>query len=121
MLTGVYEPSEGEVILTVNGEDVKLNGLPPYKVTKLGIARTFQNIRLFRNLSVIDNVKIAMHKDVSCSVLSSLFRLPSHYREEARIEHEAMELLKIFHLDEKANELSSNLPYGEQRLSLIHI
>ena len=115
MLTGVYEPSEGEILFAPNGKEIKLNGRKPYKVTKLGIARTFQNIRLFTSLSVIDNVKIAMNKDVKSGVISSILRLPSHYKEEARMEREAMELLAIFHLDEKADELAGNLPYGEQR------
>ena len=85
MLTGVYEPSEGEILFAPNGKEIKLNGRKPYKVTKLGIARTFQNIRLFTSLSVIDNVKIAMNKDVKSGVISSILRLPSHYKEEARM------------------------------------
>lgn len=120
MLTGVYEPSEGEILLTQTNEkgeqkQVLLNGKKPYHVTQLGLARTFQNIRLFGNLSVIDNVKIAMNKDAKCSLFASIFRLSSHYKEEQRMEQEAMDLLKMFHLDHKAQELAKNLPYGEQR------
>lgn len=120
MLTGVYEPSEGEIILTQkdkkgNEKQILLNGKKPYVVTSLGLARTFQNIRLFTNLSVLDNVKIAMNKDVKCGIVQSILRFSSFYKEEKRMEEEAMHLLKIFHLDHKAQELAGNLPYGEQR------
>lgn len=115
MLTGVYEPSEGTIDFTRNGKAIRINGKKPYVVTGLGLARTFQNIRLFQNLTVIDNVKIAMNKDVKCGVVASILRLPIFFKEEQRIEEEAMNLLKILHLADKKDELACNLPYGEQR------
>lgn len=115
LLTGVYEPSSGKIELNVNGEMKSIGGLKPYAVTGLGFARTFQNIRLFKNLTVSDNVKIAMHKDIKYGVLAGILRLPSFYSEEEKAESEALELLKIVHLDHKKDELAKNLPYGEQR------
>jgi branched-chain amino acid transport system ATP-binding protein len=111
LLTGVYAPTEG--IITFRGK--KMNGLPPYKVSHLGMARTFQNIRLFSDLSVIDNVKIAYHQNVSYGTLSAVLRLPGFFKGEAEMEQKAYELLKIFGLNEKAKELAKNLPYGQQR------
>lgn len=111
LLTGVYEPTEGKILF--KGEDV--GGMKPYQITHKGMARTFQNIRLFSDLSVIDNVKIAYHQHSTYSTLSSIFRLPSYYRGEQEMEIKAMEILKIFNLDGKAGEVAKNLPYGEQR------
>lgn len=111
LLTGVYEPSEGKVIF----RDKNMRGLKPYHVTQSGMARTFQNIRLFSDLSVIDNVKIAYHQRSSYSVVSAFLRLPSYYVGEDEMQRKAMELLKIFNLDHKAEEIAKNLPYGEQR------
>ncbi|MEG0423696.1 MAG: ABC transporter ATP-binding protein [Erysipelotrichaceae bacterium] len=115
MLTGVYVPSEGNITFYNDGKEIKINGKKPYKVTELGFARTFQNIRLFKELSVLENVLIAMNKDVKSSTIATILRLPSFYKEETRMKKEAIELLKIFKLEEKANELACNLPYGEQR------
>ncbi len=115
MLTGVYEPSEGNIILNIDGKDVEIGGKKPYKVTALGLARTFQNIRLFKELSVLENVLIAMHKDVKYHLPTALFRTPKYFKEEARLKNEALELLDILGLADKQNELASNLPYGEQR------
>ncbi|MGN1344175.1 MAG: ABC transporter ATP-binding protein [Traorella sp.] len=115
LLTGVYEPSEGTIELNVDGKMKSIGGLKPYTITGLGLARTFQNIRLFKNLKVIDNVKIAMHKNIKYGTLAAIFRLPSYYKEEERIEKAAIELLKEVHLEHKKDELASNLPYGEQR------
>lgn len=115
MLTGVYEPSEGEIFLDVNGKRESIGGKKPYNITKLGIARTFQNIRLFKDVTVLDNVKVAMHKDVQYNLVQAIFRTPKFFKEEARIEKAAMRLLTILKLDTKAQELASNLPYGEQR------
>jgi branched-chain amino acid transport system ATP-binding protein len=111
MLTGVYIPTEGEIVF----DGKKINGLPPYKVTQRGISRTFQNIRLFRDISVLDNVKIANHHLANHSILSSIFRLPSHFKGEERMERESIEFLKIFGLDVYKDELAKNLPYGMQR------
>lgn len=115
LLTGVYEPSEGKIELNVNGTMKSIGGMKPYAVTALGLARTFQNIRLFKNLTVIDNVKIAMHKNIKYGVIAGILRLPSYYNEEERVEKEALELLKVVHLENKKDELAKNLPYGEQR------
>lgn len=111
LLTGVYEPTEGKMFF--DGKDV--SGLKPYQVTHRGIARTFQNIRLFGDLSVIDNVKIAYHQHAKYSTLSAILRLPGFFSGEEEMEHKAMELLKVFHLENKARETAKNLPYGEQR------
>lgn len=115
LLTGVYEPSEGTIELNVNGKMTDIAGMKPYRVTQLGLARTFQNIRLFKSMTAIDNVKIAMHKDIRYGSLSAILRLPSYYKEEERVEREAQELLKVVGLYEKRNERADNLPYGEQR------
>lgn len=111
LITGVYKPDEGDIIF--RGE--KIQGLPPYTICKQGIARTFQNIRLFNDLTVLENVKIALHKDVPYSVLSAVLRLPSYYKGEEIIEEKAIELLDIFGLKDKKDEFASSLPYGEQR------
>ncbi len=111
LITGVYKPDEGDIIF--KGEEIQ--GLPPYTVCKKGIARTFQNIRLFNDLSVLDNVKIALHKDVPYSMLATVLRLPSYFKGEKAIENKAIELLDIFNLKNKKDEIASNLPYGEQR------
>ena len=111
MLTGVYQPTEGAI--TFDGK--KINGLKPYQVTKLGISRTFQNIRLFKDLTVLDNVKVANHNLAKHSILSSIFRLPSHFKGEEKMDKESIEFLKIFGLDVYKDELAKNLPYGMQR------
>ncbi|MBB5148876.1 MULTISPECIES: ABC transporter ATP-binding protein [Ureibacillus] len=111
MLTGVYVPTEGEI--TFNGQSIK--GLKPYQVSHKGISRTFQNIRLFKDLTVLDNVKIANHQLAKHSILSSILRLPTHFKGEATMEKESIEFLKIFELDVYKDELAKNLPYGMQR------
>lgn len=111
MLTGVYSPTEGSI--NFNGQSI--GGLDPYKVTRKGISRTFQNIRLFKELSVLDNVKVANHGLASHTLFSSLFRLPSHFKGEAKMEEESLAFLKIFGLDKYKDELAKNLPYGMQR------
>lgn len=111
MLTGVYTPTEGTI--TFNGE--KLNGLDPFKVTKKGISRTFQNIRLFKELSVLDNVKVANHSLASHTIISSIFRLPKHFSGEVKMEEESIAFLKVFGLEGYRDELAKNLPYGMQR------
>ena len=111
MLTGVYQPTTGTI--TFEGESIV--GLKPYQVTQRGIARTFQNIRLFSELTVLENVKIAFHYHVKYGILESVFRIGRYFKEEEAIEEEAHSLLKIFHLDDKADEVAKNLPYGAQR------
>ncbi|MEF9967127.1 MAG: ABC transporter ATP-binding protein [Longicatena sp.] len=115
LLTGVYEPSEGSIQLNVNGTMKEIGGLKPYVVTRNGLARTFQNIRLFKDLSTLDNVKIAMHKNIKYGTLQAILRTPNFYKEEKLVDEKAKELLKIVNLYEKRNELAKNLPYGEQR------
>jgi len=111
LITGVYKPDEGSMVFS----DHTLMGLHPYEICKRGIARTFQNIRLFRDLTVLDNVRIAFHKDVGYGFMSAIFRSPAFFRGEAEIEEKALEFLRIFKLDNKRDEVASNLPYGEQR------
>ena len=111
MLTGVYEPSEGEI--TFNGQ--RINGKKPYQVTQMGIARTFQNIRLFSELSVLDNVKIAFNSQVRYGLVEAIGRFGRYFKEEESIEEKALALLKIFHLEKLRDETAKNLPYGEQR------
>jgi branched-chain amino acid transport system ATP-binding protein len=111
LLTGVYVPTEGDIFF--NGE--RLNGLAPYQVTRKGISRTFQNIRLFNELSVLDNVKVAYHSLAKHSIISSILRLPSHFTGEKEMEEKSLEFLKIFQLDRFKDEKAKNLPYGQQR------
>ncbi len=111
MLTGVYVPTTG----TIELEGKVINGFKPYDITKNGVARTFQNIRLFKNLTVLDNVKMSFNYQIKYNIFDSILRLPKFIKEEKEIEGKALELLKIFNLDNKAHELAKNLPYGEQR------
>ncbi|HGL0078717.1 TPA: ABC transporter ATP-binding protein [Streptococcus pneumoniae] len=111
LLTGVYEPSEGTV--TLDGH--LLNGKSPYKITSLGLGRTFQNIRLFKDLTVLDNVLIAFGNHHKQHVFTSFLRLPAFYKSEKELKVKALELLKIFDLDGDAETLAKNLSYGQQR------
>lgn len=111
MLTGIYTPTSGSI--NYLGEDI--HGLKPYNITKKKIARTFQNIRLFSSLSVLDNVKVSFNYRVKYSLFDSILRTPKFKREEEEINRKSIELLKVFSLDVKKDELASNLPYGEQR------
>lgn len=111
MLTGVYEPTEGEAYL----KDTLINGKKPFQIVKLGLGRTFQNIRLFKELTVIDNIKIAFHKDMSYNTVTAVFRGKKFWKEEAEIDKKARELLGLFDMEEDAMTLSNNLPYGKQR------
>lgn len=111
MLTGVYKPTEGNIIL----DGVDITGKSPEVISKAGVARTFQNIRLFNDMSVLDNVKVAMHNQVTYSVWTGILRLPSFKEKEHEMDREALKLLKIFNLDGQANLKASQLPYGKQR------
>jgi branched-chain amino acid transport system ATP-binding protein len=111
MLTGVYTPTQG----TISYLGEKIQGLKPYNITKKKIARTFQNIRLFSSLTVLDNVKVSFNYRIQYSLFDSIFRTPKFKRVEAEITAKSIELLKVFSLDTKKDELANNLPYGEQR------
>ena len=116
MLSGVYTPTEGEILFTdKNGRTVQVHNRKPHQLAKLGIARTFQNIRLFGNLSVLDNVLIAMHMQRRIGPLDAIFRTPVFYRDDERLRKKAVELLELFRIADKQDESASNLPYGEQR------
>jgi branched-chain amino acid transport system ATP-binding protein len=111
LLTGVYVPTEGGI----DFDGKSLVGLKPYQITQRGIARTFQNIRLFSDLTVLDNVKIAYHFHVKYGLLESVLRVGRYYTEEEEIEQKALRFLEIFKLQHRKDEIAKNLPYGEQR------
>lgn len=111
LLTGVYEPSEGSITLA----DKLLNGKSPSTIASLGLARTFQNIRLFKNMTVLENVLIGLGNHGKAHVVASFFRLPAFYQNEEQLKTRALELLQIFDLDKDAETLAKNLPYGQQR------
>ncbi|MBR6770007.1 MAG: ABC transporter ATP-binding protein [Lachnospiraceae bacterium] len=111
LLTGVYKPNEG--IVKLDGQDI--TGLRTIEINKAGIARTFQNIRLFKELTVLDNVKVGLHNHYHYNTIEGILRLPRYHRVEREMNERAMELLKVFGLDNEADFLASNLPYGKQR------
>ncbi|MEZ3469232.1 MAG: ABC transporter ATP-binding protein [Schaedlerella sp.] len=111
LLTGVYRPNEG--IITLDGENIV--GKKTIEINRAGIARTFQNIRLFKDLTVLDNVKAGLHNHHPYSTLEGILRLPRYYKVEKEMDEKAMELLKVFDLDRESQTLASNLPYGKQR------
>lgn len=114
LLTGIYNPSEGEVFYKFNKE-TSIKNMKPFDIAKLGVSRTFQNIRLFGEMTVAENVKIGIHKNIKYNVFSSIFRLPSYYKQEKAACNTVNELLDVFGLLDKKDELAKNLPYGEQR------
>ena len=111
LLTGVYKPTEG--IITLDGENIV--GKKTIDINKAGIARTFQNIRLFKGLSVLDNVKVGLHNHHKYSTIEGILRLPKYYKVENEMDENALELLSVFGLDKYADTLAANLPYGKQR------
>lgn len=111
LLTGVYKPTEG--IITLDGENIV--GKKTIDINKAGIARTFQNIRLFKGLSVLDNVKVGLHNHHKYSTIEGILRLPKNYKVEKEMDEKALELLSVFGLDKYADTLAANLPYGKQR------
>lgn len=111
MLTGVYKPTDGDILL--DGKSIV--GKSQIDINKMGIARTFQNIRLFRQMSVLDNVKVGLHNQIRYSTVSGIFKLPSYFKKEKLMNEKAMSLLKVFDLQDEAGVLASNLPYGKQR------
>lgn len=111
LLTGVYKPDEG--FIKLDGQDI--TNLKTIDINKAGIARTFQNIRLFKQMSVLDNVKVGLHNRYHYNTIEGLLRLPKYHEVEKQMNEKAMELLKVFDLDGQADYLASNLPYGKQR------
>ncbi|MDF2674545.1 MAG: transporter ATP-binding protein [Clostridiales bacterium] len=114
LLTGIYVPSSGDIKYNINKE-VKAKKLKPYMAVKYGISRTFQNIRLLKDISVFDNVRLGFHCSVKYGLLSSFLHLPSYCKEEGQIQDKVLKILDIFKLSDKKDELAKNLPYGEQR------
>ena len=111
MLTGVYKPTDGTILQ--DGENI--TGKSTIEINRAGIARTFQNIRLFKDMTVLDNVKVALHNHYKYSVLTGILRLPKYFKTEKLMNEKAMEMLKVFELEDKAELTASGLPYGEQR------
>ncbi len=111
LLTGVYRPTDGTIKL--GGIDIV--GKSPSEICQAGIARTFQNIRLFKKMSVLDNVKTALHNQIRYSLVTGFFHLPAYFKAEREMDEKAMEILRVFDLDGQADYLASNLPYGKQR------
>ncbi len=111
LLTGVYKPDEGKIFL--EGENI--TGKSTIEINKFGIARTFQNIRLFKDLTVMDNVKVALHNQYHYTTIEGILRLPRYHHIEKEMNERAIALLKVFELDKEADTLASNLPYGKQR------
>ena len=111
MLTGIYKPTDGHIIL--DGNDIA--GMKTADINKAGIARTFQNIRLFGDQSVLDNVKIGLHNSYEYGTATGIFRLPKFFAVEKEMDKKALEILSVFGLDVEADTLASNLPYGKQR------
>jgi branched-chain amino acid transport system ATP-binding protein len=111
MLTGVYKPTRGEVFF----DGKRITGQPPHKITALGMARTFQNIRLFHQMTALENVMVAMHSRLEGGVIRSIFSTPGHKREEERAQARGRELLAFTSLERRDNEYAKNLPYGDQR------
>jgi len=111
LLTGVYLPTSGAMRLEGNS----IIGKKPFEINRSGIARTFQNIRLFKNMTVADNIKVSMHQNMKYNTFSPMFRLPSYWKEEKKVDIKAREFLEIFGMEDKADQLACNLPYGQQR------
>lgn len=111
LLTGVYQPDEGAILL----DGVNLTGKKTIDICKAGIARTFQNIRLFGDMTVLDNVKVGLHNHYAYSTLEGILRLPRYHKVEKEMNEKAMELLGVFGLEQYADYKAENLPYGQQR------
>ncbi len=111
MLTGVYKPTTGSILL----EGVNIAGKSPVEINRSGIARTFQNIRLFKAMSVLDNVKVGLHNQTKYTWIEGVLRLPRYLKEEKQMDERAIELLEVFDLNKYKDQLAQNLPYGQQR------
>jgi len=115
-VTGVYKPTSGDVLISpTGGTQKRINGLKPNKVTEKGLARTFQNIRLFQNMTVLENVMIGRHTKLKSGLLGAIFRPKSTREEEEKVIQDSYEILKDVSLEQYVNELAKNLPYGAQR------
>jgi len=114
LLTGIYSPTEGDIVYNFN-QELTIKNKKPYEISALGVSRTFQNIRLFGNMTVEENIKIGLHNNIKSGVISSFFRLPTFYKEEQIAYDKVEKLLEIFKLLDKKEELAKNLPYGDQR------
>lgn len=115
LLTGVYEPSEGTIEFTNDKTTHELSGKKTHDIGKLGVSRTFQNIRLFKELTVLENVLIGMHGEKSSNLFETFFRTPSFYKAEDEMREQSMALLEFFNLQEAHASKAGNLPYGDQR------
>lgn len=111
LLTGVYKPDTGSILL----DGVNITGRKTIDINQAGVARTFQNIRLFKDMSVLDNVKVGLHNHHPYSTLEGILRAPRYFKVEKEMDERAMELLKVFDLDKESDYKASNLPYGKQR------
>ncbi len=115
-VTGIYKPTAGDIYLrTKDGKKVRINGMKPNKITELGLARTFQNIRLFPNMTALENVMVGRHCRTKSWILGAIFKGPRTRREEEETIEKSYELLKLVGLEKYVNELAKNLPYGAQR------
>ena len=111
LITGIYTPTHGKILF----EGDNIVGLKPYKIVHKGVARTFQNLRIFSALSVIDNIRVARHFTTKSGVFASFLRLPSFLKEESNVRDEVMDLIKLMNLEHRATDIAKNLPYGELR------
>lgn len=111
LLTGVYDPTEGDILL--NGQ--RINGLPPHQIASMGLGRTFQNLLLWRHMTVLEHVKMAQYSRITYGLIGAFFGTPKRHREEAQIEKKAYNLLKMLSIDHLADQIVTNLPYGAQR------
>ena len=111
LLTNVYQPTRGSILI----DGMPTAGKKTYQVNRMGVARTFQNIRLFKELSVIDNIKVGLHESMKYNLASSLLRMPNYWKEEKQCTERALELLSIFNMENVADHLAGSLPYGAQR------
>lgn len=115
LLTGVYPPSSGTITFTPDDAPIKIGGSRPFDICRAGIARTFQNIRLFKDLSVLENVVTAMQQSQRYGLIASFFHTSAWYRAEQDVRERSLDLLRIMGLEDKSGELARNLSYGEQR------
>ena len=114
LLTGVYQPTEGNFYLYGKS----MLGKRPHQMVEAGIARTFQNIRLFKDLTVLDNVKVAFNQSMTYSALGGILRLPKYWKEEAEIDRKARDILSVFHMENEVEQKAKNLPYGQRKLEI---